>query len=310
MIEPAANIKYLLRHEIDADKWDKCIANSFNGLIYARTVYLDTMSKNWSGLIFGDYESIMPLTWNKKYGFSYLYQPAFTAQLGVFSPSPIDQELMSTFINEAKKRFRFCEIHLNYANNVKGGIPRANYVLDLNKPYDQLVMSYKKRLLENLKEADSGNLEYTSSLDFCNTVASFESEYGQKMQGTKKIDYRNFENLCHTLKQTGVIFQRIVKDISGNILTGSIFLKDENRIYNIMSVTVREGRKKRSHFYLIDQMIREFSGQNLIFDFEGSEVPGIAEFYQKFGSLNQPYIFFRYNELPYALRFLKSANRG
>src|SRR5665811_954481 len=119
MNEPAADIKYLQRDQIDVTKWDNCIAHSFNGLIYARTIYLDTMAKNWSGLIFRDYEIVMPLTWNKKYGLAYLYQPAFTAQLGIFSSSAIDQKIISAFLDEAKKRFRFCEIHLNYANDIK-----------------------------------------------------------------------------------------------------------------------------------------------------------------------------------------------
>lgn len=305
MIETATDIKYLQRGEIDVSKWDNCIIRSFNGLIYARSVYLDAMAKNWSGLIFKDYEIVMPLTWNKKYGISYLYQPAFTAQLGIFYSSDIDQIIISAFISETKKRFRFCEIHINYAVAVEDGVLRANYVLNLNKSYDQLASAYKKRLLQNLREADAFDLEYTSSGDLSGTITSFETEYGRKMPGTKKPDYIHFKNLCETLTQYGMIIQRVVKDASGNLLTCSIFLKDRNRIYNIMSVTFDEGRKKRSHFYLIDQLIREFSGLDLILDLEGSEVPGIAEFYRKFGSVNQPYQFFRYNQIPFPLRFFK-----
>jgi hypothetical protein len=305
MNEPAADIKYLQRDEIDETKWDNCITHAFNGLIYARTVYLDTMAKNWAGLVFKDYEIVMPLTWNKKFGLTYLYQPAFTAQLGIFYSSFIDRKIISAFLYEVKKRFQFCEIHLNYANDIEEGVHRANYILDLKKPYDQIASSYKKRLVENLKEAGSGNLQYLTSDDYSGTITFFKKEYGQKMRGTKEADYTRFECLCHELGKTGMICQRIIKDGTGNLLTRSIFLKDENRIYNIMSVTFEAGRKKRSHFYLIDQLIREFSGQKLILDFEGSEVPGIAEFYRKFGTTNQPYLFFKYNRLPYLLRFFK-----
>ena len=60
-----------------------------------------------------------------------------------------------------------------------------------------------------------------------------------------------------------------------------------------MSVSLPAGRVKRAHFYLLDQLIAEFATKNMILDFEGSDVPGIAEFYRKFGSVNQPYPFLK-----------------
>ena len=85
MSNPSSDIRFLNRGEIDLEKWDRCIQDAPNGIIYARSFYLDAMAKNWSALVSGDYDMVMPLTWNRKYGFRYLYQPAFTAQLGLFS---------------------------------------------------------------------------------------------------------------------------------------------------------------------------------------------------------------------------------
>ena len=77
-------IRYLRHEEIDKEKWDRCIDNAPNGLIYAYSYYLDAMSTHWDGIVSGDYQSVFPLTWNKKYGIKYLYQPFLTAQLGIF----------------------------------------------------------------------------------------------------------------------------------------------------------------------------------------------------------------------------------
>ncbi|HSQ44739.1 MAG TPA: hypothetical protein VLM16_07060, partial [Ginsengibacter sp.] len=77
-------ISYLPQANIDKQKWDRCIDAAPNGLIYAYSFYLDAMSKNWDALILNDYEIVMPLTWNKKYGVYYLYQPFFTKALGIF----------------------------------------------------------------------------------------------------------------------------------------------------------------------------------------------------------------------------------
>ena len=59
-------IKYLQHKEIDKAKWDACIEQAPNGLIYSYSWYLDAMSKHWDALVLKDYEAVMPLTWNKK----------------------------------------------------------------------------------------------------------------------------------------------------------------------------------------------------------------------------------------------------
>ena len=102
-----------------------------------------------------------------------------------------------------------------------------------------------------------------------------------------------------------MIFIRQVRDDPGELLNSSLFLQDNHRIYNIMSVSPAAGRKKRAHFYLLDQLIAEFATKKILLDFEGSDVPGIAEFYRKFGSHNQPYPFLKYNNLPFPFRLFK-----
>lgn len=305
MMELSVDIRYLNRGEIDIHQWDHCILNASNGLIYARSVYLDTMAKNWSSLVLNDYEAVMPLTWNRKYGIAYLYQPAFMAQLGVFSKTSLDKNKVENFIALAKSHFRFCEIHLNFGNGVFENWMRANYVLGLDRPYPEIRRGYKKRLIENLQESEQHELLYKSSLDYGSVIGLFKTEYGNRFPQVRPSDYQHFETLCGKFLETKMIFVRQVTGKTGELLNASIFFTDERRIYNIMSVTLQSGREKRAHFYLLDRLISEFSSKKLLLDFEGSEVPGIAEFYRKFGTVNQPYPFLKYNHLPFPFRFFK-----
>jgi hypothetical protein len=305
MTESFSDIRFLERHQIDTVKWDLCIRKAINGLIYARFFYLDIMAKNWSALVLNDYEAVMPLTWNRKYGISYLYQPAFTAQLGMFSPFQQDIKIFENFLLQLSSYFKYCEIHLNYGNPSLDHPVRANYILDLDKPYPVLRKNYKKRLVENLMESSLFELEYTHSIDYQNTIRLFKNEYGKRFPQTRQSDYDHFEILCGRLQENNMIFAREVRDKKGVILNSSIFFRDENRIYNIMSVTPSAGREKRAHFYLLDQLILEFSSNKIVLDLEGSEVPGIAEFYRKFGTVNQAYPFLKFNNLPFPFRYFK-----
>ena len=61
MTEPVSDIRYLERKEIDTIKWNNCILHAPNGLIYARSFYLDAMAENWSALVAGDYQYVITL---------------------------------------------------------------------------------------------------------------------------------------------------------------------------------------------------------------------------------------------------------
>ena len=64
---PAEKIVPIPSEKIDREKWDACVSNSHNPLIYARSFYLDHISDNWSGLVLNDYEAVMPICWRKKF---------------------------------------------------------------------------------------------------------------------------------------------------------------------------------------------------------------------------------------------------
>src|SRR5687768_15177930 len=132
---PAKQPRYLRRNEIDDELWNRCIDNASNGLVYAYTFYLDHMSKQWDALVLGNYEAVMPLTWNRKYGINYLYQPAFVAASGVFGKI-FNETDTAKFIAAIPRKFRLIEISLNKDNEVDSGMDgvlmRNNYVLNLN----------------------------------------------------------------------------------------------------------------------------------------------------------------------------------
>jgi hypothetical protein len=56
---------------------------------------------------------------------------------------------------------------------------------------------------------------------------------------------------------------------------------------------------------LYDKILEEFTETPLLFDFEGSDLPGIKSFYEKFGATNQPYFHWHFNQLPFFLKRIK-----
>ena len=299
-------IRYVPRHEIDTARWDACIARAANSLLYGFHFYLDHMAAHqWDALILGDYEAVMPLTWRRKYGIKYLYQPPFTQQSGIFSAQPLPSGLIEAFLQTTRKHFRFAEIFLHHANALPAFEPHTNYILSLDASYPQLAANYKKDLVRNLRLAARSPLVYSTSPDLDLTLESYRTEYGTRTPHVRSDDYARFAALCRLCRARDQLVLRAATTPGGEILSTALLLRDQNRLYLLQSTTPAAGRRHEANHYLLDQLVQEWAGSGLTLDFEGSELPGVARFYKNFGGKDQPYYFYRYNRLPWFISIFK-----
>ncbi len=56
---------------------------------------------------------------------------------------------------------------------------------------------------------------------------------------------------------------------------------------------------------MIDHFIKEHAGENLILDFEGSDIKNLAWFYSSFGATEEKYAGIKMNRLPYPFKLFK-----
>jgi hypothetical protein len=300
-------IKYLSQKDIDKSKWDACISNAPNGVIYGYSFYLDNMAKHWDALVFKDYEAVMPLTWNKKYGFYYLYQPGFTASLGVFGKN-LNESLINDFIKAIPPKFRLIEISLNSGNIFNHPPPflerSSNYVLELNKPYEELYKAYRDNHKRNILKAfqQGCNVNKEISVD---EIIKLNDEQLKHVSGTKPGDYPNFKKLYELLKSKGHAKTYGITDLNDKILASAVFFFSHNRGYYIMVGNHADGKTIGASHALIDAFIKDHANQNLILDFEGSDIRNLAFFYEGFGATLETYPLLRINKLPWFIKLLK-----
>ncbi|MBU3714454.1 MAG: hypothetical protein FGM46_05840 [Ferruginibacter sp.] len=306
-------ILYLSHKNIDKEKWDSCIHRSQNGLIYAEYDYLENMANHWDALVLNDFEAVMPLTWRKKLGIKYLYQPSFFQQGGIFSTIKITPSITNLFIEAAVQKFKFAEITLNYNNPLHPKqkpyvfTQRNNYVLDLKQEYNNIYKKYKPDVKESLRRLKKFNLQYIESYDYLETITLYKKLYQKRLPSFSEKDYDQFQKLCSIyFKQNRIIIRKVIHKESREVLAVALLLKDSKRLYNIVSCILNQGKKMLANYFLYDCIIQEFSGEDMLFDFEGSDNKGIAYFYEKFTQTNQSYPFLKFNLLPAPIRLLKS----
>ena len=305
-------IAYLPYHQINKTKWDACINKSINKLIYAESYYLDSITDNWDAIILNDYEAVMPLIWKKKFGIKYLYQPAFFQQGGIFFFKQLNNEILQAFITTASQHFKFGEFTLNFLNitlSPDGFFTlkkRNNFIFQLGDSYENISKVYSPYIKQRLKRAEKFQLQYSKSKDHKKAINIYKKLYKERLSDFKKKDYDKFEVICHYYFNLNRLFVREVWSADGNtMLACVVLLKDENRLYNIASSIFPEGKKMLANYFLYDNIIKEFSKENILLDFEGSDVPGIAYFYKNWASANQAYPFIKWNLLPAPIKLIK-----
>lgn len=286
-------IRFVEHANIDKNRWDKCILQSTNPLVYAESWYLDVVAPKWFALIKDDYEAVMPIYIKKKLGISYVCQPHFCQQLGVFSSTHVSSQLLRKFINKipwwiVKSDLQiyntFPEIELNL---------RTNYILDLNRPLEILMANYDRQHRKNIKKAISAPLEFNFSTEVIQILDIYKNAYGDKYYQFNDDKYIVLQQLYQEASKRNKVETYEVK-FKNEIVGGGVFMISSNNTFHyILGAPTSEGRKMNAIYFLIHQFIEKHAHQPSKLDFEGSTISSVAYFYKNFGAENIPYSVIR-----------------
>jgi hypothetical protein len=299
-------IRYIENTDIDYSKWDRCLATSPNGRIYARSWYLDAVAPDWNALVLDDYRAVMPLCERRRLGIRYVYPPFWAQQLGVFSAEAEDHS--EAFLQVLKEKFLFSEMYLNAGNKVADGfnpILKNNFELDLNRSYQAIYEGYQANTRRNIDKSKNSGLTLFRNDPPEAIINLFRANKGNDLAHLHEDDYHRLKHLLYAGIHRGVGQTYSVYDESNTLLAGAYFMHEHNRVIFLFSGQSEYGKERRALYFLLDEVIIEHAGHPLILDFEGSSIPGLARFYEGFGAQNVPYPYIRINRLPWPFNRLK-----
>ncbi len=287
-------ISFLHRKELDLDKYNQCIQTASNSRMYAFSWYLDAVCDYWGALVQDDYRKVMPLPYRKKWALTYSVIPSWVQQLGVFSSDATSMAEIATFIAAIPRRFKKIDLSISSETPLTGGAfsKRMNYVLPLNRSYDELVKNYSKGRKSDLKKARQSTVQLKS-------IASAEGlvELFIELKGTEvklpKAEYQKLITLSTKLKERQCLEILEAYDENHARLGGALFLIGDTRITYLFSVSNSDGRAKNIMSLVIDYMIERHANSKLLFDFEGSNISSLASFFKSFGAELEPYYHYQ-----------------
>lgn len=307
-------IQHLKHNEINFWKWDKAIGKAFNGIIYAYSWYLDIVSPRWEALVAGDYEVLMPLPAKNKYGISYLAQPYFTQQLGVFSNQTLTPQIVDDFLKAIPSRFKLIHFNLNIYNKLEknhwSSKINVTHQLDLIQAYEKCRKNYSTNTRRNIKKAQKNAITIKKDIGI-KEFLTFKQRHTHYDLGDE--NFATLEQLFARALKTrqGQIYSAF--NATGKLCAAAFFMFSHQKAIYLISASSDEGKEQRAMFLLIDTFIRDYSGRSLTLDFEGSKIAGIARFFKGFGGKPAYFLSIEHDRLPWYVRLLKKTkteNRG
>ena len=297
---------YISHKNIDKAKWNYTIDNAVNGMPYGYSWYLDTVSPNWDALVSEDYKMIFPVTWRKKYGIKYLFQPLFLRYFNIYSleKSP-DSAIVNEVLSMLMEKFNFIEINLNEKiENPPAGIQTGKLMaqkIDMLKPIPLPSHSLK----QNLSKAKKAGLYGYSDMPSGEFVECVGKELGKKIQELGTEEYRILKKLIDrsSSESKGIVLG--IPDTQGQFYCGCYLVISHGYTITIQTFSSADGRKNGAMSFLRFNYIKSLEGKPLVVDFAGSNLPGVAEYNHYFGAEDYFYHSIKYNALPWPLRIFK-----
>ena len=260
-------IHYLPHTSIDVQKWDACIANSQNRLPYALSWWLDAVSPEWDALVHDDYLAVMPLTHGFKFGISYLYQPYFTQQLGIFSPSSVSPATISEFISSIPLKYKYVQIQLNSGNNLQHTdltfSTRKNFILDLTLSALELSSNYHRNCRRNIQKAINAGFTVKQGPSPSVFTHFIRNNLDKQLKGTRKTFYPTLARITSASVQQSAGEILGVYSHTGELVAAGWFIILLGRCLFQVCASTDNGKENQAMYMLVNHVISKNAGSGL-----------------------------------------------
>lgn len=282
-------------HKIDFNLYDRCLENSAQYRYSATSTFLNAVAGNqWDIMVLGNYDAVMPIPFVKKMGVKFVLLPKLCQQLGVFSAH--DSQVMNMEFHRYLMKNYFV---VYYAYNQHNSLPddfkcRQNFILQ-NQPYEEAFRKYSPKRKRKLRlEEEVVENAVWRAIPF---------EEGKDFMLTNMVGHRQekdamaYIDTLHALSETGRMYFYAFY-YHGEIINALALYQDTNAVALLGTYNVKDKIKLNGSSKLVDFAISEWISQK-DFDFEGSDVPSVEEFFRGFrpALFHYPTVFFHKKEL-------------
>ena len=165
---------------------------------------------------------------------------------------------------------------------------KINQILYLNKDFQVLTNDWKPNRKSALNKSKHLIVKQQTDIDFTNALQTCISKSGMNRWKPSKREIKIIERISSNTFLKNQIMRFSVLD-KEQILNSVLLIKWAGSVHYLVSVSSNEGYKLEALTRFFYHFLESNSGQHLTFDFEGSSISGIQQFYFSLGAIAEQY---------------------
>ncbi|MEL6866227.1 MAG: hypothetical protein AAFP19_17490 [Bacteroidota bacterium] len=288
-------VRLIKREDIDKTKWNSCVHFAGNGNIFAYQWYLKNTTENeWDGLVEGDYESVMPLIWQKRFpSRKELYVPDMIREAGIYSIHLLSKRRIQKFIEAIPEQYGAQRIHLNQGGMMPDlqaykSTVHPNYLLFLQDIYEDISQNFNSHIREEIEKAETYRLMPISSMR-PEKIANFYKRHSQRKKGLEKR-YHAYLRIMYNALHRGWGFASGIVNRQQELCATCFFIYSHNKAMALLPAASPEGKQHGALAYMIDLFIRSHAGRPTILDFNSYRSEWSTALLKGFGAIEGSFV--------------------
>ncbi|MBC8062344.1 MAG: GNAT family N-acetyltransferase [Clostridiaceae bacterium] len=295
----------------DKDKYKK-LCNTENSIpIFSTYWWMDTVcgEDNWDVFLVEKGNQVLatlPYFLNKSLGDRFVCQPMLTQKNGIWINYPKNQknEKKLTFennvmtnVSEKIDSLNVSSYNQNFDYGFTNWLPfywkgfkqttRYTYVIEDTSNIEEIFKCFNSNVKSNILK-----LQEEATVYFSEDIEAFYKLHKDVFDRQKlklKYSLEFLKKLDAECSKRGVRKMIFVKDKEGNLISAVYLVWDENSMYYLMSGSKTENRNFNFNTLAVWESIKLASQMNKKFDFEGSMIQPVAEYFRRFGPVQKTY---------------------
>lgn len=316
-----------MKESINKTKYRELCLKEKSIPLFSRDWWLDAVcfGNNWDVAIVekgGNIYATMPYCLTRQYGFSFISMPPLTQTMGPWIRYPENQkyekrlsfekQMMGSLIQQLPRVAVFKQ---NFHHSVKNWLPfywqdfkqttRYTYRIDNLSNLDDVMSCIQSRIKTDIKKAKDRYLlsvVHESNIDvFLQINEKTFSQKGENVPYQASL-VRKLDTACRE-RECRKIF--LAKDTNDQVHAGIYLVWDENSAYYLMGGGDQRLRNSGATSLVLWEAIKFAATVTKKFDFEGSMIDPIENFFRGFGAHQTPFFSItKFNSRLFRLLFL------
>jgi len=279
-------IRLIKNEDIDTILWDRCIARSQNGDVFGYSWFLDSVCKEWAGIVKDNYQTVMPLPLHSLWRFQSVRNYKFQNKTDIYAPKEISSEAKNEFLKIAETVFKsvtFSSENKSLAKAKSKIKTFYSWKLDLIRPYKDINHSETDFIIKQLNSSESNKIFFNTGI-LPNGITLLSSL--TKTLIKKDIDTLRRLSAVSLRKNLGQIYGAFNEQ--NRLIAAVLFISSHYKVNIIHTVQTKEAESKKALYGLIDYYIKQHSEKALTLDFFGLQnFPD--QFFTEMGAVKYPW---------------------